>query len=166
MASTDESVRDVLVNAIKAIAVTKLDFDANSGNVKDYLLDYELEEHKSAYLMARSKNKQKIRAWGVNVRSKDEWFAANDIMRRTYFITLKAYYGIEAEGQAFKDLIEHLRKVREAIKNLHSTLSGTVDLIAQVDFGNISLVTNTDAGLPAMYEATLEYVAEKRNPDW
>lgn len=164
--STEDNVRDTLVNAIKAIAVTKLDFDETSGNVKDYLYDYELEELKSKFLMARSKGKQKIRVWAVQVLAKDNWFTSQNKMSRDYRITIQAHYEIEKDGQGFKDLVAHARKVREAIKNLYSTLSSTVTGVSEIGELNISTISNTDTGEPNIYVGTFEILAFSREPDF
>jgi len=163
--STEESVRQVIVDALKAITQTDLEFDSPSGNVKDYLLSYEAEELKTKYLTAQVSGKRKVRCWAVDVRGNDDWYAAGNITKRVYTINIEAYYSLGVDGEGVKAMIKHARKVRSAIKGLTSTLSGTVDIVRSTGEIEISQESGTEAE-GSILVGRMVYQAERVNPSF
>lgn len=131
MISTEETVRDVIVQAIKDIAQKDLGFDAIDGNVRDYLLDHERPENYAGYLMADCDNQKIPAAWGVQVTGTENFYALGETRRRFYNILVEGYRGLGVNGEGIKTLIEHARKVRQAILNLDIHLDQTVTRVLE-----------------------------------
>lgn len=163
--STEATVRATIVTAIEGVYDT-LGFDQAPGNVKDYLLEYEPEERQPAYLMASVDGKKVIRAWAVDVRGNDDWYAAGNITKRTYRIRIRAYYAPGVGGEGINALIDGARAVRNAIRLLGSRLSETVDRVVSTGEIESDVVEGSDALPGRMIVGSMEYVAEKRNPDF
>lgn len=164
--STEATVRAEIVTAIRSVAKTELGFDNFDGNIKDYLLEFEREERAASYLVAQCGGKLEIRCWAVQVTSSEEVGAMGNISRRNYTVTVKGYYSLGSGGSGYKLLIDHIRAVRAAIKDLGTNLSGLCDRMLGVDDGGISVIRGIDAEGGAMLEATMVYRFDKLNPDY
>lgn len=119
MISTERTVRDVIVNAIKAIAQTKLGFVLPDGNVKDFLLDYGTVGKETEYLFSKVESGKRVRAIGVQVLSSESPGKDQGIDVRSYNITIRMYYEID-NGVGINTMIDHARAIREAINALHN----------------------------------------------
>lgn len=167
MASTEDTVRAAIVSAIQGIAVSDLGFDAANGNVKTYLLDWARAEEVSRYLMAKCGGQKVIRAWAVQVLGSDMFEYTEDKTRRTYDIQVVGYYDIGSDDSiGVNTLITHARKVRQAIRNIKTTLSGTVDFVSSEDVLSISRERNIDEGIGEMLVGVMRYEAERAFPDF
>lgn len=165
MSSTEEAVRAVLVDAMRAIAQTKLGFDDTEGNIKDYLLDYESDEDRADYLASAVGGKLKLRAWGVQVLGADTIFAQGAITRRDYAIRIVGYYGMGKNGEGINDLITHARKIREKIKSFGVSLSDTLDTITDGTPLEIETIGSAEDG-EKILRGQFSYLGTKQNPDW
>lgn len=165
MSSTEDDIRDLLVDGIQSIAQTKLGFDESDGNVHDYLLEYESDEDRAAYLMAPVAGRPKIRAWAVQVLGADTIFAQGGITMRDYQITIAGYYGIGKNGEGIKNMIEHARKIREKIKSYGSMLNNMLDTIRDGTPLEIDFIGNDENG-EKILQGRFGYIGQRQNPDW
>lgn len=167
MASTEDAVRAAIVTAIQGIAVSDLGFDAANGNVKTYLLDWARAEEVSRYLMAKCGGQKVIRAWAVQVLGSDMFEYTEDKTRRVYDIQVVGYYDVGSDDSiGVNTLITHARKVRQAIRNIKTTLSSTVDFVSSQDMLSISRERNIDEGIGEMLVGVMRYEAERAFPDF
>ena len=164
--STEETVRDAIVAAIRGVAQSDLGFDLPYGNVKDYLYEFEADERKGAYLMTMVGGKKTIRCWAVDVLGDDDWYASNNVTKRDYQITIRGYYDLGVDGAGVKALVTGARKVREAIRSLNSTLGNRVDLIRDTSALAREIVTGIDPQGGKVLVGTMVYLAERRGPDF
>lgn len=162
--STEETVRNVIVTAIRAIAQSNLEFDDRNGNIRDYPLEWHQDEQRTGYLMASVGGKKIPRAWAVDVLGYDEPFALGNIPQRTYQIRVVGYYGKGVDGTAYHAMIEHARKIRGAIKDLTSNLGGTANLIKSAT--GLSLAERLDSDVGRLIVGTMTYSALRTNPDF
>lgn len=164
--STEATVRDVIVTALRAIAVTSLGFQDTNGNIRDYPIEFEKEELRTSYLSSTVAGRKVVRCWSVDVRAREEFSATSDngIMTRFYGVTVKGYYDIGVGGEGYRDIIDHGRKVREAIRDLGIGLSGTVSRWVVNDEMSIGLEPAGASG--NVIVGVLQYVFERANPDW
>ena len=165
--STERSVRERITKEIRGLAKS-LGFDRIDGNVRDYLIEYHATEDRSSYLMSSCDgNVKKLRCFGVQVTSDEDWFALGNIANRSYEILVRAYYSPEQEGAGVNRLIDDLRRVRGAIFALGTNLDGVVDITTDVETSTPEIL---DSGISIdkgrMLQATIRYVSEKRNPDF
>ena len=163
--STEATVRAVIAGAIQGVAST-LGFESSIGNVHEYLLEWENDERKAEYLMARlTDGSKQVRAWGVQVLGNDDWVASNNITQRRYQILIIGYYSKGVQGEGINALIDGARTIRGAIRSLGSRLTETVDLVSST-----GQITPRELGrvdpVGSVIEGTMEYVAERRNPDF
>lgn len=131
MASTERTVRDAVVGAIRGIAST-LGFDDANGNVKDYSLRFEVPEKSSSFLAARVGGLMTERAWSVEVVASEtvqsiSQGVGNFTVERIYSVSVVGYYGMKPGGVVLNDLIDHARLVRAAVYGLTGKLGNTVD---------------------------------------
>lgn len=165
MASTEPTVRAVLRGAIESVA-SSLGFGTPTGNVHEHLLDWEADERKAEYLMAKlSDGSKKVRAWGLYVVGNDDWVATRNITERRYRIMIVGYYGLGVDGEGINAMIDGARVIRGAIRLLGSRLSETVDMVQSTG----EIVPRQLRGLDPfgdIIEGTMEYVASRRNPDF
>ena len=166
MASTETTVRNVIVAAIQAIAVTDLGFDNANGNVKDYLIDWERPEKYAQYLYSSVATQKVVRCWAVQVAGHDEWYATGNQTARTYTIDVVAYYQWQSGGTDINTLTDHARKVRNAIRGLQSNLGGTVDRVLSNTPFTTELKDGLDDKLGLLIEGRTTYVADVVSPDW
>lgn len=164
--STEETVRQEIVDAIRGIATSDLGFSEPEGNVKDYLFEFEADEFQAAYLMAKVDGQNVVRCWAVDVRGNDDWFAAGNITKRTYSIRIRAYYDFGVEGEGFKAMIEGARKVRNAIRLLGSRLGNRVDIVRSTGEIVPDVLTGVESIPGKVLTGDMDYVAEKNNPDF
>lgn len=121
--STAAQVRDKLVDTLQTIAQTKLGFDDPDGNIKDYLLEHEMQQLYGAYLYADADAGQSvIRAWGVSVFPFDVPYALGNVSQRTFEIRVEGYYDLETEGAGVNKLLDHANEVQKVINALTPTL--------------------------------------------
>lgn len=163
--STEATVRGVIAGAIRGKA-SELGFQAPDGNVKEYLLAYEQEERKAAYLSAVVDGKQIVWAIGVQVTGNDDWFAMRNITKRAYTIVMQFYREIGRDGSGVNAVIDAARVVRGAIRELTNGLSGTVSLVASTGEPDVSIVDGPEARPGKFIQATMIYKAERVNPDF
>lgn len=170
MASTERTVRDAVVAAIRGIS-SSLGFDDAAGNVHDYLLNYEIPEKSSAYLSARVAGLRTERAWAVDVSSSEEVRAlspnsgANFNVERTYRVSVVGYYGMKPGGVVLNDLIDHARLVRGAIYGLTAKLSNTVDRYIGNRELQISLIRSQTENRP-LFQGVMVFNYGKFEPDF
>lgn len=164
--STETTVRNAIVSAIRAIAVSKLGFQQPDGNVHDYLLEHEQPERDAEYLMADVNGERKVRAWGVWVTADDDWLGTGGLVRRGYTVRIMGYYEIGAAGEGAQALEEGARKIREALKDMTTTLNGTVDRTIDVSPLTIARAANLNASEVAILVGTMTIQADRRNPDF
>lgn len=163
--STEATVRSTIVTAIQGIAST-LGFESATGNVHSYLLEWENDERKANYLMARlSDGTKKVRAWGVQVLGNDDWVATGNITVRRYQILIVGYYAQGTEGEGINAMINGSNSIRNAIRQLGSRLSDRVDVVVSTGQIQPSFLGGVDPVGPVL-QGVMEYVAEKRNPDF
>src|SRR4051812_13514062 len=112
--STERTVRDVFIAAIRAIAQTKLGFTKPDGNVQPRPIEMQPDEKLGAYLKADADGINQARCWAVDVQGHDEPYATNNVGKRTYVIHITAYYETQAKPENYEMLIDHARYVREA----------------------------------------------------
>lgn len=165
MASTETTVRDVLVGAIRDIS-DDLGFDDLDGNIHDYLLEHERTERDASYLMANVGGKKKVRAWGVWVVGDDDWYTTGNLTKRNYVIRVVGYYDVGVDGEGAQDLVTGSRKVREAIKDLQTNLSGTVDRVIDIQPLQITRSRGVNPGIGEILVGTMTITADKRHPDY
>src|SRR5580700_1099529 len=96
--STEETVRDVFVQTIQSIAQSHLDFDEESGNVRDYPLKWHHEEDPDGYLIAKSGGVRKVRCIAVDVLAQDNLYALGQTPERLYAVQILFYYEKGANG--------------------------------------------------------------------
>lgn len=166
MASTEATVTSAIVAAIQAIAVSALGFDDANGNVRGYLLEHMADEKQTTYLMANVSSAKKARAWGVFVTANDEPFAMGGITERTYHIRVVGYYEIGQNGEGAVLLANHSRKVRNAIKGIGISLSGTVDRILSMSDFSLDKISQVDPSKGELITGSFDVFAAKRNPDF
>lgn len=164
--STEETVRQAIVDAIRGIAHSELGFDLPDGNVRDYPYEFEADERRGAYLMAQVGGKRLIRCWSVDVLGDDDWYSMNNVTLRNYQITIRAYYELGVDGEGSKLIVTHARKVRDAIRGLDSTLGRRVDLIKDTSALQRETVTGIDPRGGVLLQGTMVYLAERRGPDF
>lgn len=133
--STATSVRTAIETAIKAIE-TDLGFtDGDFDFLHTHLLDHELTERRLPYVKSALAAGSKVtRAIGIEVLERethDQLFA--NVVNRVYQITIEFYYDVGTDGSGVKTLIDHMRAVREAIKDMATELSGTVDRVESIN---------------------------------
>lgn len=162
--STEATLRAVIVAAIQGVAQSDLDFDDVKGNVRDYPLEMHHEEDLAGYLKAKVKGEQVMRCWAVDVRAHDEPFALNQVHRRVYAIRIFGYYSKGANGESYKDMIDHARVIRGQIRLLSNNLSGTVNRIVAAT--PLDIAERTGLGVGKMYQGLMTYTAERNNPDY
>ena len=160
--STERTVRDVIVAAIRGVAAD-LGFSDPAGNVRDYLLDFHQAEQVPVYLKAKVGNVWLPYAWGVQVLGFDEPFALGGIAKRTYSITIEGYRLKAVDGEAWNALIDAARVIRGAINAISPGLGGTATLIRSA-VGLTPAQRNTEAG--TLVVGTMGYTAERTNPDF
>lgn len=163
MSSTEDAVRDFLVDALEAIAQSKLGFDETNGNIKDYPIEFENDEDRPAYLMAPVGGKKKARCWSVDVRGDDTIFAQGGVTLRNYLIVLSGYYGLDKDGESYKALISHARKIREKIKSYGVQLNNLVDTIRDGTPLSIDYLGSDEDG-NRIIKGSFTYTAQKQNP--
>ena len=167
MASTEDTVRAAIVAAVEGIATSDLGFDETGGNVKTYLLDWARAEEVARYLMARCGGEKVIRAWGVQVVGSDMFEYTEDKTLRTYDIQVVGYYDVGSDDDiGVNTLTSHARKIRNAIRGIKTTLSGTVDFVSGVDRLSIGREKNIDEGIGEMLVGVMRYEAERAFPDF
>lgn len=156
----------MIVAAIKAIAVSDLGFEQQQGNVRDYLLDYEAKSKAASYLAAMVDGAQVVRCWAVQVLSNEEWHGANNLMKRTYQITIRGYYAVGADGEGVNAIIDGALKIQGAIRSLNSNLSLTVDTVRSTDDLGLSVQGGSDSEDGEILVGTMRYTAEKTGADY
>jgi len=164
--STEETVRQALVEAIEAIAVSGLGFDQAGGNVKEYPLDLEAKEDVPDYLTALVGGEPVVRCWSVFVTASEDWLAEDGVGIRRYTVKFEAYYEVETAGAGANLIVEHARKVRGAIRSLGSMLGGRVDTMAPISEVQISRLSGVEPSDGQILVATFGFTAERRNPDF
>lgn len=168
MASTEATVREALVNAIKEIARSDLGFDVNDGNVKDYFPEFHQRERPQSYFQASVGGKPRIRVWAVQVLGTDNFFVSDFNGRfRTYDIRVRCYYERGVDGEDVNTVIDHLRVVRGAILDLETNLSGTVTRATELRTESPRIEDAPD-GLNAaeMIVGEIAITADKELPDF
>lgn len=164
--STEDTFRDSLVEVLRGIAVTGFEFNENQGNIKDYLLEYGEKTAAAKYLHANINGRNTVRAWAVDVLGNDDWFALGGITRREYRITFRGYYAKGQDGEGYKLLVKHSRKLREALRGLGPTLGGYVSLVTATGRTEIRTITTQDSDIGEILEGTTVYVAQRDNADF
>jgi hypothetical protein len=162
--STEATVRTVIVNAIRAIAQSDLGFDEPNGNIREYPLEFHQNEQRTSYLMAKVNGVQTARAWAVDVIGYDEPFALGGISKRTYQIRILAYYGKGVDGVAYHAMIDHARKIREAMNGLTNNIGGTANLISSAT--GLVPGEQIDSDVGRLITGTMTYAATRTNPDY
>lgn len=166
MASTEAGVSSAIVSAVQAIAVSTLGFDDANGNVRDYLLEHVADEKQSSYLIANVSSAKKVRCWACFVTANDVPFAVGNITERFYNIQIVGYYEIGQNGDGAKTLASHSRSVRNAIRGIGISLSGTVDRIVSVSDFTIDKISGVDPSKGEILVGKYNIQAAKRNPDF
>lgn len=164
--STEDTFRDWLVEVLQSIAVTGFEFSNELGNVKDYLLEFADKEGQAKYLSAYIDGRNTVRAWAVDVLGNDDWFAAGGITNREYRITFQGYYAKGVEGEGYKLLVKHSRKLREALRDLGPTLGGYVTYVTATGRPDIRVVGLKDNDIGEILVGTTVYVAQRTNADF
>jgi hypothetical protein len=166
--STETTVRNVILTAIQDIATTELGFEKTNGNVRAYPLEFagRDEDAKVEYLMSdvSGESEKQLRCWAVKVTAQDNLFADFEANAyRNYGILVRGYYWPEEPNTA----IDHARKVREAIKDLETSLSATVDRTLDTSQGEPRLEPAPDAiECNEMCVIDFEMLAEKKGADY
>lgn len=166
--STEETVRDVIVAAFRAIAtdIDGLEFSEPEGNIKDYFLEFEDEALAAKYLMANIDGKKVVRCIAVDVRGNDDWWAAGDMTKRRYSIRVRMYYERGISGEGYRLMVKHARKLRGAIRGLTMSLGGTVSLVSSTGEIDVQQARGVDPVPGVILVGTMAYVAERTNPDF
>ena len=163
--STEATVNAALVGAIQGI-YSSLGFDASPGNVKAYPIEFEREEENTSYLMSTCSSTKVVRCWSVDVRANDAFFAVDNVANREYQIDILGYYEIGVNGSGYSLLVDHSRKVRKAIIDLGTSLSGTVDWTEAGTPLDIAKESAFDVSKGEILIGAISYTALKRNPDY
>lgn len=165
--STETTVSNAIVGAIQGIYAT-LGFDSSPGNVKAYPIEVEREEKHTSYLMAESSSTKVVRCWSVDVRAQDAFFAADvqAVPNREYTIIVTGYYELGVNGAGYALLVQHARKVRQAILALNTNLSETVDWTEVGAPLDIIRTSAFDVDKGEILVGTMTYTAFRRNPDF
>lgn len=166
--STEATVRSTIIAALRAesVAQTILKFDKPEGNIKDYLIDHETRESIAQYLGALVDGKMTVRCWAVEVLGNDDWFAQESISKREYQITLQGYYAMGVNGSGAKTLIDHSNGIRNMLRGMGPTISGTVTRVARTGRPDIRKVSGLDSDKGEILVGTIIYVCERTNPDF
>lgn len=162
--STEKTVREEIVTAIKTVANEKLGYALHSTpNIHEYLLEFEQPEYELNYLVADTVEGKKVRAWGVQVVGDDDYYNTGGITIRNYTVIVQGYYDLGIDGAGVNTLIEHTRAVRRAILDIGSNLNHTVD--RTTDMTPLSLGKQLVEGYGAQVViGRFVLTAEKRNP--
>lgn len=170
--STEETVSQVIIDALKAVATTDLEFDEPEGNIKDYLLEYEQAELIPDYLMSSVGNETDMQAIGVETRARDTWHGGNQptsatpLMKRTYTTRIFFYVSAGVRGEGYKKMIRICRKTRGAIRLLSSNLSNTVDYVTSTGEISVDKLSGVDPIPGELLVGQITYVSERANPDF
>lgn len=164
--STERTVRDVLVAAIQAKAVSDLGFDAEEGNVKDYILEYAHPERAAEYLNAKVDGKQIVWAIAVQVTGADSPYGMKNLWKREYSIEIVFYRDIGRDGSGVNQVIDAANTVRGIMRDLTNGLSGTVNTLSSGSELDSRIVDGPDSRPGKMIEARLRYKAERVQPDF
>lgn len=160
--STEATVRATLAAAIRAIAKTKLGFDLDGGNVREYPLFAHHDSEPDSFLMAKVDGQQQVRCWALNVTSSDVPAVATNIWSRTYSIEVAGYYGKGSNGEGYLAAIDGATAVRGAIRGLFCNLGGTVDLVTSASEPRIDERDGENVG--KFWEVVMTFTAERANP--
>lgn len=163
--STEDTVRTALIGAIESIG-SALGFDRSNGNVQPYLLEEEIPERYTEYLMASIGAEQRVRAWGVQVYGREDFDRAQSTEKGTRFyeIVLDGYYGVHGETP-INTVLTDARAVRKAVYDLHLHLSQTVDKLSAIGRTQIERLLLDDLGWE-VFRVRMELQAEKSDPQW
>lgn len=134
--STEAYLRDTIVTALEAIAVTKLGFEAGSINIRNYLYEHVADALKSNYLACTIAGVKKAQAWSVWVNATDEYYALGNVYKRFYNTVITGYVELGADGAGAKYLIDSANSIRSMLLNLN--LSGVVDTSQVISAININ----------------------------
>lgn len=165
--STERTVADEILGAMREIARPGLGFDAVEGNIKDYPLEFEAGEQRGGYLRALVDGVLTARCWCVDVRSREVLKGTGGLLERTYDIAVMGYYEKGVGGTGYRLLIDHARAVRRAMYDLSPTLGGRVDLME--DGGELEIAEQLDPGNVArggLLVGRMQWSAIRRNPDF
>lgn len=159
--STAVTVRGALETAIQGIE-TSLGFaSADYTQIHTHRLDHELPDRYSQYLKGSIDGGGKeTRAIGIEVlerESHDQLFA--QVVNRFYDITIEFYYDVKTDGTGVQTLINHMRAVRQAIKNMSTELSSTVDRVEEINQTRPEIVEIEGLERPFILVARIEMVA-------
>ena len=156
--STEEAIRERVVNTIRAIAETDLGFDNRDGNIHGHLLEFEQEENWESYLSAEVGGRKRFRAWGVQVTATAEPIvAANKVSAREYLIQITGYYEKGVNGEGVNELIKHSRAIRREMLEIYCEFDEKLG----VEQGAPQAL-----GAAELISATLLYSAKKKRPDF
>ena len=129
--STATDVRAAIRDAIRGVE-TSLGFrDGDYTQIHEYLLEHELYENRSDYLKGDIADGTKAtRAVGIHVlenETHDQLFA--QVVNRLYQIEIGIYCDVSTNGAGVQLAVTMMRVIRQAIKNMTTELSNTVDRV-------------------------------------
>jgi hypothetical protein len=161
--SHESTLRNGIVKALKESALY-FGFDKQGGNIKDYLIDYETGENRTAYLMSDVSGRKLARAIGVQVEGDDAEIGAGQLRERTYRVTVQIYQAIETNGAGINSLIDNLVVARKVILDMGATLNSMVNLIRNPISSSLS--RRSDLGTDIILVGTISFSAIKRQPNY
>lgn len=165
LSDTGDAVREVLYDAIKDIASTKLGMD-NGNTVHNYLFGEEISVKRGEYLMATIGGKKEARAWGIQVYTyEDLEQGMGQKTNRFYEVVIEGYYG--AHGSTpFNTMLTHAQYIREAIKDLGVELNRRVNFISSSEsFRLVDEEVTGDSSIEIL-TGRMGYKASKLGASW
>lgn len=168
MANTEEDVRSAIVIAIQGVYAA-LGFKNSPGNIKSYLLEEELADDVSGYLMTEliGEDRKKARAIGVQVYANEDVSRGfSEQVNRFYLVRVRFYYGVYG-STPINTMISAARACRKALIDLGGKLGGAVDSVTSVSpFIPDAGFQDAEGVNEILMTGGFELIAEKYNPDW
>lgn len=145
MTSTERTLRDTLVSALRA-AAGDLGFDELEGNVRDYLIEHEVPEQRDNYLTTLVSNNFAVRAIAVWVTSYDEPMALtrgpnNLMLLRTYSVEVRAYVELGINGIGAREAIDLDSKIRAIVLALGSQIRPITDAFVGMQPARFNIIS-------------------------
>lgn len=155
MARTEAAIRNAIIGALSTSSMlTTLGLNS-AESILDRNIDLYLPELRAEklYTTLVSGQKKRIRAWAVEVFFSEQPRATGNINIRNYNINVIAYY----EPEDVNTMLEHSRKVVNAIRLLGHNISSTLASISSGSISEPSLVETDDDDIDKYVTMTLSW---------
>lgn len=167
MISTDRTVTETIVNALRANA-TLFGFDDIDGNIRDFLIEHEVPEQRSNFLIADVLGVARVRAFSVFTTSTDSIVALtsgpdNSIIDRVYTTEIRIYEELGINGAGARQLLQLDSIARGIILRLGSTLRLVIDAVQPIQSPRLSVLNGLERDLIMLSRI---YSFRKTNPDY